>query len=388
LGARALALARELGDAHGELHALTAVTTAEYLADVEGKREPLERTVQRVEEAGLEALAASAYCTLAYGAFIGRRHTDAARYVQAGVDHCAKHDLDGWRPFLLGVRAEVELRQGRWSDAVDTAAEILVIGSGNSRIGRGVGPATTLALTVLGRVRARRGDPEVWSALDEALTLAEGTGQLLRLRPVAAARAEAAWLEGRVETIPEALSAALALAEGRPDRWVVGELAFWRWRAGMDDEIPARAAEPYAAQMAGDWRRAADLWAELGCPYENALALADADDDEALRRALELLQELGARPAAAMVARRLRERGATGVPRGPRARTRQNEANLTARQVEVLALLREGLRNAEIAERLFLSEKTVDHHVSAILQKLGVQSRGQAAAEAARLGMT
>jgi len=100
-----------------------------------------------------------------------------------------------------------------------------------------------------------------------------------------------------------------------------------------------------------------------------------------------MLQELGARPAAAMVARRLRERGARGVPRGPRPRPRQNEANLTPRQVEVLALLSEGLRSAEIAERLFLSERTVHHHVSAILRKLDVQSRGQAAAEAVRLGI-
>jgi DNA-binding CsgD family transcriptional regulator len=177
------------------------------------------------------------------------------------------------------------------------------------------------------------------------------------------------------------------LAQRRHDAWVIGELAYWRWRAGIEDEIPAGAAEPYAAQIAGDWRRAADLWAELGCPYETALALADADDDEVRRRALESLQRLGARPAAAIVARGLRERGARGLPRGPRPGTRQNAANLTPRQVEVLVLVSEGLHNAEIAERLFVSQRTVDHHVSAILRKLDVGSRGQAVAEAARLGI-
>ncbi len=389
LGARGLALARELGDADGELHALTAIVGAEYLEDaletVVGRREEFERIIERDKAAGLEALAASAYCTLAFGSYINRRHAEAMPDIEAGIEHCVKHDLDGWRPFLLAIRAEVELREGRWSDAVDSAAVVLAVGAGDRGTGHGFGPASTLALALLGRVRARRGDPDVWSPLDEALELAEHSGQLIRLRPVAAARAEAEWLEGRDELTPDVLDAAFALTAGRQDGWVIGELAFWRWRAGIDDEIPAGAAKPYAAQMAGDWRRAADLWAELGCPYESAMALADADDDEALRRSLELLQELGARPAVAMVSRRLRERGARGVPRGPRPRTRQNEANLTPRQVEVLALLSEGLRNAEIAERLFLSEKTVDHHVSAILSKLDVQSRGQAAAYYQRL---
>ncbi|HEY1333218.1 MAG TPA: helix-turn-helix transcriptional regulator, partial [Myxococcaceae bacterium] len=114
---------------------------------------------------------------------------------------------------------------------------------------------------------------------------------------------------------------------------------------------------------------------------------ADGDDDESLRAALDILTRLGARPAAAIVARRLRERGARGVARGPRASTRANPAQLTARESEVLALLAEGLRNAEIAERLFLSHRTVEHHVSAILQKLGARNRGEAVAAARRLAL-
>ncbi|MGA8721311.1 MAG: helix-turn-helix transcriptional regulator, partial [Solirubrobacteraceae bacterium] len=122
-------------------------------------------------------------------------------------------------------------------------------------------------------------------------------------------------------------------------------------------------------------------------PYEAALALADADAEEPLRRAYDELQVLGARPAAAIVARKLRERGVRGVPRGPRPRTRANPGGLTARELEVLALLAKGLRNAAIAAELVVSEKTVDHHVSAILRKLEVRTRGEAAAEAARLGL-
>jgi DNA-binding NarL/FixJ family response regulator len=126
---------------------------------------------------------------------------------------------------------------------------------------------------------------------------------------------------------------------------------------------------------------------QMGGRYEAALALSQADDEAALRRSIAELHDLGAAAAAAVVARRLRQRGARGIPRGPRQATRGNPANLTPRELEVLALIAEGLRNAEVAERLFLSGKTVDHHVSAILRKLGVRTRAQASAEAGRLGI-
>jgi DNA-binding CsgD family transcriptional regulator len=192
---------------------------------------------------------------------------------------------------------------------------------------------------------------------------------------------------GNWAAVGPATDAALTLAVERDAAWLVGQLALWRRRAGIDEPAPSPVAEPYALELAGRAHEAAEAWRSLGCPYEAALALGHARGERALRQSLDDLQALGARPAAAIVARRLREQGARGLARGPRSKTQANPAQLTRRQLEVLTLLADGLRNSTIADRLFVSTRTVDHHVSAILGKLGVESRGQAAAEARRLGL-
>lgn len=168
--------------------------------------------------------------------------------------------------------------------------------------------------------------------------------------------------------------------------WFAGELAYWQWKAGDLADVPDWIAEPYARQITGDARGAADAWTARVCPYEAARALAECDEEDALHEALRTFEELGASPAAHAVRQSLRALGAS-VPRGPRASTRENPAALTARELEVLVLVAEGLRNAEIAERLVLSRRTVDHHVSAILRKLGARTRGEAVAAALQLGL-
>jgi DNA-binding CsgD family transcriptional regulator/tetratricopeptide (TPR) repeat protein len=373
---RALELAGRLDEteiAVGARITIAACVSAE-------KEQKLERSLEEALRAGLAEQAARAFVTLG-GVGIGeRRYHLVTRHVQAGLDYCSDRGLERDRLYLLGIRARLELDQGRWTEAADSAAA--VIGPHRTSITPRIG-----ALVVLGLVRARRGDPGHAEALDEAWALAEPTGALLNLGTVAAARAELAWLAGDREAVCEATEGVLRLAVER--RWgvVAGELACWRRRVGIEEPTPFVTEKPYALQLAGDWAGAAEWWREMGCPYEAALALADAEEEEPLRRALEELQELGARPAAALVARRLRERGVRGVPRGPRPTTSLNVANLTNREVEVLLLVAEGLRNADVAKRLVLSERTVDHHVAAIIRKLGVRTRVEATAKAVHLGL-
>lgn len=376
-GTRAIELAQRLDDVEIMVHTLNTIGTMALLSGAPEGRRKLEQSLELAEQAGLEEHVGRAFLNLGKANLRNRSYALTDPLLDAGLAYCTEHGLDLFRLYLLAYRARSELDRGRWAEAVESA-ELVLREPRTSTLPR------TLALVVLALVRARRGDPGYWPLLDEALGLAEGTGEPQRIAPVAAARAEVSWLEGEHDAVANATGTALALRGQDP--WFSGELAYWRWRAGIEEEVPPEAAEPYALQLAGDWERAAEVWTEIGCPYEAALALADGDE-AALRRGLAELQRLGAVPASSLVAQRLRERGVRGVPRGPRPSTQSNPANLTEREVEVLALVAEGLANAQIAERLFISSKTVDHHVSAILRKLSVRTRGQAGAEAVRLGL-
>ena len=380
-GSRAIALAERVGDAEALVLALNSVGVVELSRGAPEGREKLERCLKLAKETELITEAGRAYINLIAALSLVRDWAAVDRYAAAGIDYCRERGLDAWLDYLVLATAESALVQGRWTEASDTAASILA--QPRSPV---IGPRAG-ALQVLALVRARRGDPEYWPLLDEALEIARKMNEVQYLAPMAAARAEAAWLEGRAEVIGEETDTAFELAIETRAPTHVGELACWRWRAGLLTEPPAGSDELHRLEMAGEWKRAAEAWRENNCPYDAALALAGSGDEAALRQALDELQALGARPAAAIVARRLRELGVRGVPRGPRPQTRENPAGLTARELEVLALVAEGLRNAQIAERLVVSDKTVDHHVSAILRKLDVRTRGEAAAAAVRFGL-
>jgi DNA-binding CsgD family transcriptional regulator/tetratricopeptide (TPR) repeat protein len=400
-GERAIELAERLGETETLVHALNNVGTAQLQAGRPSGRAALDRSLALAEANGLEEHVARAWTNLVAVALAQRDYQLTARACDTGIRYCAERDLDTWRLAMLADQARADFEQGRWAEATG-AVELVLRDPQTSPISR------VDALAVLGRVRARRGDPGVWPPLEEALALGAGTGELQRLGPVAAARAEAAWLAGTPAAARSLVEEVLDLAERvEGQAWLASELAFWRRRLGGparprdggpgDDgpgdgglpagRLPGGAGEPFALQAVGAWEAAAARWRALGCPYEAAAALAELDQEPQLRTALAELDQLGARPLAAVAARRLRELGVKGLARGPRPTTQANPASLTTREAEVLALVAEGLRNADIARRLSISSKTVGHHVSAILAKLGVRNRGEAARAAARLGI-
>jgi DNA-binding CsgD family transcriptional regulator len=215
------------------------------------------------------------------------------------------------------------------------------------------------------------------------LAYAEREDELQRLVPAVIALAEHAWSTETSHPPMEQLERVHALAEQHAHEQLVDEIGYWRWKLGADVHLDSDSG--WARQVRGEWERAAAWWAERGQPYERALALSEADQVDALLQSMELLDELSATPITRKVRKRLRELGVRHIPRGPAPATKANPAGLTARQLEVLELMVAGLTNSQIADRLVLSIRTVDHHVSAVLQKLGVATRREAAARAASL---
>jgi DNA-binding CsgD family transcriptional regulator len=289
------------------------------------------------------------------------------------------HEVHDCLSYIRAYAAHFELNAGRWNEAAQLAGRLIETHS--------LAIAQRLpALVVLALVRARRADPGVDELLDEAMRLALPTGELQRIGRIAAASAEVAWYRGDPQRVAEMAQKGLQAATGKHDSWIVGELAFWGHRADPTLQVPSGIAEPYALMIAGKWESAAAAWRALEMPYERALALAEGPED-ALRESMIILEQLGAGPLGSIVRQRLRERGIRGVPRGPRASTRENPAGLTSREIQVLTLLVRGHTNTELANRLHVSIRTVDHHVSSILEKLDVRSRTEAVAAAFGLGI-
>jgi DNA-binding CsgD family transcriptional regulator len=368
-GSRAIELARRLGDQESLSHALTNIGSARLLTGDQRGRTDLEQGFEVAAAAGLEDHAARALVNLASYDMEFRDYRHAPGDLDRAVAFTVQHDLAGNAQYMLGGRARLRLDQGDWAGAEHDAQAALA-----ELEPRRQGPRAVDALVVLGLLQARRGDPDAAATLQEAGERAFASGELQWTGQVAAARAEHAWLHGEEHRVADEAAGVFELAVATAHPWFAGELAFWLGVAGTPASVTVKVAEPYRLLLGGDWRAAATAWRELGCPYERALALSCGDQDQALLEALALLDGLGARQTAQRLRRRLRQRGNRHVPRGPTRATAANPAGLTGRQVEVLGLLAQGLSNAEIAARLSLSAKTVEHHVSALLAKLGVGS--------------
>jgi DNA-binding CsgD family transcriptional regulator/tetratricopeptide (TPR) repeat protein len=379
-GGKALELASALDDPETEIHALSTIGTAKVdVADFSGLQD-IERSLAMALAGGFEEHAARAFSNLGYSAVLACDHDAAQDYLDRGITYCEERDLDSWARFMAVYRSEVWLSRGDWSRAVELAEAILRT-SGVATVSR------IPALAVVGRIRARRGDADAMGPLDEARDLAKPLDLFRKNGLVAAARAEAAWLRGDMSAVTVEVHTIWHEVMDVFAAWIPGELAYWLWRVDALDTMPKACAEPYALQITGRWREAADAWGRHGYPYERARALADGDA-EAQLEALAVFEQLGARPDADRLRRQLQAAGVHGIPRGQRPSTKGNPHQLTAREVEVLGLLCEGLKNSEIAARLSRSVRTVDHHLAAVFAKLGVATRTEAMAAALQAGIS
>ena len=376
---KAIRLAEQFGHREILAAAVSTLGAATLFIDYDAGCAHLRRALDLALADGLHYIAANTHSNLGSGSGEIFRLREAQRYLTEAISFAHQHEIDFYRNYAVSWLALCEMYLGHWDDAGEHALDIVQQTTHRTT-------SRVMALVALGRLRARRGDPGVIETLDEALELALDSDTLQRIAPVRAARAEAAHLRGDLRAVAEEAQPALILAINHRHPWFTGELAYWMQRAGALDVVPEPCAEPFALQIRGRWREAAGAWADLGCPFEQARALSEGDSDAQLE-ALNLFEQLGARPAAERLRQKLRAAGLRGAPRGMRPSTQTNPHELTAREIEVLLLLCEGLKNSEIAERLCRSVRTVDHHLAAVFTKLSVTTRTEAVAAALRAGI-
>jgi DNA-binding CsgD family transcriptional regulator/tetratricopeptide (TPR) repeat protein len=370
-GEKALALAEVYGPPGAMARALQSSGTFMALSGDPHGEEMIRRGLDTALQAGLDKEAALAYINLGCAVWARLDLGAATEIASTGMQFCQDRDLHSYGFAAQSNLVEISFWAGEWDRATELCKAVLA----SNHVTR------ITAMVVLGRIRARRRDPEVWPLLDEARRLAIAVAELQFTAMVAAARAEARWLSGDTHLVAGEVREQFELAVALKSSWHIGELGWWLWRSGELDEPPDGAIRPFALQMAGDWEAAASEWTEHGFPYEAAMALVDSPHVSDLRSAVETFDRLGAVAGRELAGQRLRQLGAV-VPRGPRRSTRAHPDGLTAREVEVLGMVQRGLTDADIAKVLFLSTRTVNHHVSSILTKLGVSSRTEAAERA------
>jgi DNA-binding CsgD family transcriptional regulator/tetratricopeptide (TPR) repeat protein len=328
---------------------------------------------------GHEAQAGRAFRNLYSGLVDLRRFAEAEQYYVDGLAYCDAHDLATYGNKLRGVRIGALEMVGRWDEAVELATGIL----------NPVGPALINrieSLVIRGTIGARRGEVEATDEINEAVAVADGTEASSWIVFTRLALTEARWLQGDIDQAREAAESAADHLAGL-HLWDQGAVAVWLRRTGSSRVISGELPEPYQFELEGKWEKAAQLWLDLDCRYQGALALLDSTDEPALRRALAIFDELGAKPAVRIAQQRMRSLGIRSIPNGAQSATRSNPVGLTRREQEVLDLICAGHTNAEIAARLFISTRTVDHHVSAVLAKLGAPTRAAAASLAVQRGL-
>ncbi|MCA8886157.1 MAG: response regulator transcription factor, partial [Hyphomonadaceae bacterium] len=369
------AIAEELGHTELLADAHSTLAIANQWLDLPSSRNHFESALKLASACHRPELVARIHMNAGGVEMNARSNKAARRWLELGVQYCDERDLSTWAIYMKGLLSDLLVREGKCIEGEALGHEALEM-------------ATTTVQrfpcsAALARLLIRRGDTA--GALLENLQFDAEPQRVMVYAPILGERA---WLLNlEIDTSISVLNQAGAVARQIGNVWAAGEIEYWQAKLEHRQPIASEhVAAPFAHLFNGDWANAARIWSDLEAPYERALALLEGDEpacDEALR----VLDRLGASAAGARARRDLRVKGRRGLPRGPRQATRSNVAGLTRREMDVLLLLEEGISNAEIAQRLSTAQKTVDHHVSAILSKLGSSTRLEAVAKARRLNL-
>jgi DNA-binding CsgD family transcriptional regulator len=376
-GEKALQEARACGDLKAEIAALNAVGFVQVLRDdaADGWNK-LEQALALAREHDEVTVAARTYGNLASLMLVQRRFDGLRALCDEALACTEAHDLDRSTAVLRIRLAAADIEQGQWARA---RAELLRL-----RERLDLPPLQDeQSRFLLAKLDLREGRPALpgdWAVgFEGRLWLSVDPWYA----PQAPAVVEAAWTLGEGALAGRLAQGFLPLALARGERWRIGQLLCWMRRLGLPlpASLPDRLPSPCQHELESRPQAAARAWQALGCAYEAALALLHGDPQDG-RAALKQFDALGAVPAARLARRRLRAAGIADVARGPYRGTRDDPAGLTPRERQVLELLREGLTNAQIAQRLHRSPRTVEHHVAGLLAKLGVATREAAMAAA------
>jgi ATP/maltotriose-dependent transcriptional regulator MalT len=380
-GDKAIAMAKELDDKEILCHALNNVGSVQMriASFKETGVELLQQSLEIALNNSYHEAAARAYTNLASNALKMKKYLAAKKAVEDGMRYCEEKGLDLWGTYMSSLNARLNLETGNWTAAY-TIANDLLLNEGQPAIVR------ITALIVAATVTTRQGEHDVLSLLLEAKAKAFETKELQWVIPSMVALLEYEWLSAKPIIQKGDIDQTLALIQETDTNSKENEFAFWMWKAGRQRVPVNEIKEAYGIGSAERALKAAAAWENLGCPYEQALALFEGNDDDK-RKAIGIVHELGATVVYKKMKQQMRHLNIKNIPRGIRKSTRSNAAFLTSREIDVLQLIRQGLQNKEIAAQLFISAKTVDHHISNLLFKLDASSRSKAVTEAVRLGI-
>ena len=380
-GEQAIAMAEELADQEILCHALNNVGTMHSRIQSTRQKgmEQLQQSLEIALKNSYQEHAARAYGNLGNGSVLTRDYEVAKKILEPGIAYCVERDLDSWIKLIQSLKARMNFETGNWDQAYQIAEDVIKSG-GQVKLGR------IDALAVVARIKMRRGEPDILPLLEEAISIALKATDLQRMVPALVASLEYEWITGKEFIEKSAIDHVFNLVEKTGNVYENSEFAFWLFKARKQKASVPELFAGYKLTSQVTALKAAEIWKQLGCPYEHALALFEGNENDK-RTAMTIMHRLGAVTIIEKMKLQMRNWGIKNIPRGLRKTTRSNPANLTERELDILQLLKEGLQNKEIASRLFISAKTVEHHVSAIFYKLEVNSRIKAVQEASQLGI-